>query len=234
MSDLHAIELFQKSWNSYQKILHHNYMFHQEIYSAAKDFIHAHYSQPLTILDVGCGDSSQSIHLLEQCEVLEYVGCDLSPFALDLAKQNLAPLHTQVTLIQEDVISCMQQLDRKFDIILSSYVLHHYSLAQKQAFFELAAGLLSDQGMLIHIDLVRSDTETRTQFIENYLGYACKHWSQLAPAELQAIAKHVNAYDFPEPTATLSALASGVGLVELKQMSRHTWHQATVFGKHTG
>lgn len=234
MSDLHAIELFQKSWNNYQKILHHNYMFHQEIYSAAKDFIHAHYSQPLTILDVGCGDASQSTHLLEQCEVLEYVGCDLSPFALDLAKQNLAPLYTQVTLIQEDVISCMQQLDRKFDIILSSYVLHHYSLAQKQAFFELAAGLLSDQGMLIHIDLVRSDTETRTQFIENYLGYACKHWSQLAPAELQAIAKHVNAYDFPEPIAALSALASGVGLVELKQMPRHTWHQATVFGKHTG
>ena len=234
MSDISVIELFQKSWNSYQKILDHNYMFHQEIYSAAKDFIQANARQPLTILDVGCGDASQSLRLFEGCDVVEYVGCDLSPFALVLAKQNLAPLHAQVTLIQEDMISCMQQLDRKFDVILSSYVLHHCSLAQKQAFFELAAGLLSDQGMLIHIDLVSSDTETRTQFIENYLDYACKHWSQLAPAELQAIAKHVNAYDFPEPTASLNALASRVDLAELKQIPRHTWHQATVFGKHPG
>ena len=229
---MQAIELFQKSWYSYQKILDNNYMFHQEIYTAAKDFIQANYKQPLTILDVGCGDASQALHLFKGCNVVEYVGCDLSPFALDLARQHLEPMRTQVSLWKQDVISCMQQLDKKFDVILCSYVLHHYSLAQKQTFFVQAARLLGEHGVLIYIDLVRGDTETRAEFIDNYLGYACQNWSQLLPAEQQAIAKHVHAYDFPETTATLNGLASGVGLLQLKQMSGYTWHQAIVFGKH--
>lgn len=228
---MQAIELFQKSWNSYQKILDNNYMFHHEIYSAAKDFIHANCKQPLSVLDVGCGDASQSVQLFKGCNVQEYVGCDLSPFALDLARQNLEPMRTKVSLWQKDVISCMQPLDKKFDVILCSYVLHHYSLAQKQTFFELAAPLLSEHGVLIYIDLVRGNTETRAEFIDNYLGYAGQNWSQLQPDEQQAIAKHVQTYDFPETSATLIALASEAGLVQLRQMPGHTWHQAIVFGK---
>jgi methylase of polypeptide subunit release factors len=85
-----AAELFTDGWTAYEKVLKHNYLFHEEIYSDIKKYLHSQQLiNPLNILEAGCGDASQTIKIFKEFDVNSYLGIDLSSYALDIAKKIL-------------------------------------------------------------------------------------------------------------------------------------------------
>lgn len=46
------IALFRANWETYQKLLQHNYMFHHELVNASQQLIQS-INRPLTLVDLG-------------------------------------------------------------------------------------------------------------------------------------------------------------------------------------
>ena len=123
---------FQDGWPVYRKIVDNNYMFHREIYGDITSFIGQRFQQrPISVLEMGCGDASQTAEALRNCRVSSYQGCDLSEVALGLAGQNLLPLSCPVNLVCTHMLEGLSQVDEPFDVVFSSFALHHLGQYEK-------------------------------------------------------------------------------------------------------
>jgi 2-polyprenyl-3-methyl-5-hydroxy-6-metoxy-1,4-benzoquinol methylase len=84
-------QIFIRSWNIYQKVIQANYMKHLELGIYSQKYLREFAgSQPLGMLDIGCGDAKQISQQLSALNILSYTGYDLSEEAVSLARQNMA------------------------------------------------------------------------------------------------------------------------------------------------
>ena len=92
-----ALNLFQRDWQTYRKVVENNYMFHREVYRRLRQIL-MEAPRPFRFLDIACGDASASVEALKGTRVSHYHGIDLSAPALDLAREVLTTLGCPVTL----------------------------------------------------------------------------------------------------------------------------------------
>ena len=65
MSELSPASFFDV-WDTYQKVVSGDYMFHQEIGAELRKLLHAQFEgRSFSILDLGCGDAATLAPLLE-------------------------------------------------------------------------------------------------------------------------------------------------------------------------
>ena len=133
------IYIYRKTWATYQKVISNNLMFHREISTAVKKLLESR-PGPLNVLDLGCGDATHVSKILNQGQVAEYCGCDLSPYALDVARNNLEPLGMRVNLLCRDMVAVLREApENHFDVVYSGYALHHLSTEAKQTILTKSA-----------------------------------------------------------------------------------------------
>lgn len=222
--------LFKEGWNTYQNIIANNYMFHREISDTVRAFLASHFGhQPLSLLDLGCGDASQTLEAFKESRIAFYHGCDVSEVALDHAHHYLARAGIENFLENREMLECLAADKNTYEVIFVSFALHHLDSEQKAEFFKLARRRLKENGVLILVDLARSPDEERSAYLENYLGHAERHWPLLSEQQHAAIRQHAVAYDFPETVATYEALAKDAKFSEFLHLCKHTWHHALVF-----
>ena len=226
-----AAELFTDGWTAYEKVLKHNYLFHEEIYSDIKKYLRSQQLiNPLNILEAGCGDASQTIKIFKEFDVNSYLGIDLSSYALDIAKKNLECFNCKINLQCSDILDGMSRVSGQFNIVFTSFAIHHLSKDEKQKFFNLAKEKLTDHGILIYVDVMKDhEKQDRVTYINDYLNYAKQHWDALDKKEVDAVNEHVSNYDFPESMETNILLAKNSGFQNYTKICHHTWHQALVF-----
>lgn len=78
-------------------------------------------SQPLSVLDVGCGNGRFGVFLNEHF-TLHYTGLDSNPYLLEQAEQALQSIPHNIQ--QVDIVEAWE-LDQTFDLIVLFGVLHH-------------------------------------------------------------------------------------------------------------
>jgi ubiquinone/menaquinone biosynthesis C-methylase UbiE len=230
---LSPVEIFLKSWRVYQDIIKHNYMFHREISNAVSDALEAFKpNQKLSILDLGCGDASMILPMLTPSRVNHYVGCDLSQPALDIAHQALETKEIPHQLICDDMLQvATEQKDASFDLIFSSYALHHLNAHRKELIIEEISRILVPGGRFVLVDVFREPTEDRPQYMRSYMGKLQETWVRLTPEAKALVIEHATEFDFPEHTEFYRTICKRVGLCSGKQLAKHTWHEALVFEK---
>jgi cyclopropane fatty-acyl-phospholipid synthase-like methyltransferase len=225
-------KIFTDGWSVYQKILNKNYMFHQEIYSKVSDFVKQYFKHKnISILDLGCGDASQITKAFNGVNVAGYFGCDLSNEALKSAKTNLVSLTSNIELVCEDMLETLEKTQKKFDVIFTSYAVHHLNQEQKRLFFSFAKDLLVDDGCLLMIDVTRAVDETHDQYLDHYLNHVKLYWDVLDDQEFKLINNHVRSSDFPETLVGYEKLANEVGFKSCEVLAKHTWHYGYCFFK---
>lgn len=204
-------EFFNKQWKLYQKILDNNYIGHSEIYSILRQVLLDYFQEPFKMLDLGCGDASFTAQALLNSTISSYQGIDVSIPALEIAKDNMAKIQCDTTFIQGNISQFVPELmlskQNNFDIILSSFVLHHLSLEQKDCIIGQLKNLLTSNGVFILIDIVRKEGEDRETYLRYYLENIQKDWSLLTPQEYLMSANHISLYDFPETQQTLGEIS---------------------------
>jgi cyclopropane fatty-acyl-phospholipid synthase-like methyltransferase len=202
---------FFTMWAIYNKVLTNNYFHHNEIYQAVSILLAERFEkQPFTLLDLGCGDAHFLTHALQGKVIKLYRGFDLSDPALILAAKNIGTLNCKSELINIDFMTGMRQTNTKFDIILTSFALHHLTLKEKTEFFRLANNILTDNGLLLVIDLMREPNETLPMYLDNFCQMIRNTWLKLNEHELTACIQHVRNSDLPETKAILSSLAESM------------------------
>ena len=89
------------------------------------------------VLDIGCGTGAFLFCLSENG--YQAVGVDFSPSMLRAAKKST--VGKSIELVQGDVTQGLDFLDKSFDLVLASYVLHGISSGLRQQFYAEASRL---------------------------------------------------------------------------------------------
>ncbi|MFI3154615.1 MAG: class I SAM-dependent methyltransferase [Methylococcaceae bacterium] len=225
---------FFNAWAIYRKVLTNNYMHHKEIYQAVKVLLVEQWeNRPFKLLDLGCGDGSFLAQALQGKAIQHYTGFDLSDPALALAAENIAPLGCRAELTNIDFMAGLAQTTERFDIVFTSYALHHLTQAEKAEFFRLAYSALTENGMLLIIDTLREPDETLPVYLDNYCQWVREQWLECDEQEFTAIFQHIRNNDFPETVAVLSALAEAADFCPATRLYHLPWHQLLSFSKKT-
>ncbi|MEI6757694.1 MAG: class I SAM-dependent methyltransferase [Chlorobium sp.] len=220
------VYIFRKTWATYQKVIKNNLMFHREILISVRELLESR-PGPLNVLDLGCGDATHIGKVLTPGQVSEYCGCDLSPYALDVARKNLEPFGISVNLLCRDMVAVLKDApENHFDVVYSGYALHHLSTEEKQTFFKECRRTLRENGCVILVDLMLEEGVARPAYLDSYNGVVAKHWKALTHNERDQVQEHIRNCDFPETPSVIQMLASNAGLTNCRRLEKRTWHEA--------
>jgi SAM-dependent methyltransferase len=220
---------FFDSWRSYQNIVAANCMFHREIAADLRRILGARFDgKPFSFLDLGCGDGVTLAPVLEGFALRRYKGVDLSQTALTLAAKNLTFLPCAAELTQGDFFAALARETSSFDVIYSSFALHHLATEEKAEFFLRAARCLAEGGFLALVDVTREEGESLETYYRRYCGWLRSSWP-LDARDIDAVCDHLVHNDMPEPVSVLNAQARAAGLGTAWQAARYNWHRVLCF-----
>ena len=223
---------FFDAWMTYEEVLDRNYMFHDEIYRGVQGFLANRFGARLfTILDLGCGSARHFARALRNRSVGAYVGYDLSAEALRQAENNLAKIGCPVELRHGELLEGVRASDEPFDLIFSSFALHHLSSVEKAAFFQSAYSKLRGEGILLLIDTVREEDESLEIYLDRYCAWMRAEWKALLPEALDAFCDHVRNNDFPETPSALQRMAAAAEFARGVEIDRFRSHHILCFEK---
>jgi SAM-dependent methyltransferase len=218
-------ENFFDQWSIYDQILAHNYMHHDDIFRDVQHLLADRYAtQPFSLLDLGCGSARHLAQALQGRSVSRYVGYDLSDVALAHAARNLASLGCPTDLHQGDLLDAVRTGAETFDLVFTSFALHHLSSAQKAEFFQSAHERLNDGGILLLIDTMRDDGEERAIYLDRYCDWLRSRCKTLSPEALDFLCEHIRNNDFPETIMDFGAMVTKAGFCEPIEINRFRWH----------
>lgn len=230
MSDHSAATFFLDSWQTYRKVVAADYMYHVAIAKEIAGVIAARFAgEPFSLLDLGCGDAATLAPLLAGMDVRAYKGIDLCEPALAFAAENLKSLPGKVELAHQDILEALATDTGSYDVIHSAFALHHLSYGQKASFFQLLAPRLSEQGVVVLVDVVRETDESLPLYLERYCTWLRSTWSDLEDTEIAAICDHIENNDRPETFAELQKLAEAAGFAEAANVAQYGWHRLLSF-----
>lgn len=210
---------FDEQWRVYQKFLQYDYIEHRLFYALLHAVLLTRFDGPVRMLELGCGDASQTARTFTEVPLARYVGVDLSTVALDLARTNLAGRCADVALVPRDMLSGLRDLGERFDVVLSSFALHHLHEEEKREALALIDRVLEPHGVFVLIDIVRRPDESRDAYLARGVGYYRTQCPAFTPRDVDLIAEHVMAADFPETAATLRRLGTAAGFGRVAQLA---------------
>lgn len=221
---------FFDEWAIYDQILAHNYMHHDDIFGDVQRFFANRYgNSPFSLLDLGCGSAYHIARALRGRSVSRYVGYDLADVALEHAASNLADLACPKELRRGDLLDGVRTGSAIFDVIFSSFALHHLSSVQKTDFFQSAHESLSEGGVLLLIDTMRDDGEERAIYLDRYCSWLRLRCKTLSTDALDFLCEHIRNNDFPETIMDFSAMAAKAGFCDPIEINRFRWHHTWYF-----
>jgi len=205
-------QLFEE-WRIYEKLLIHDYMSHRAFFARLRNEIDCRFQRPLAILDLGCGDLSPVLPLLEGLPLQRYVGIDESDSALAMAAEQLAASAVPGRLVRGDLRVALHEVDGPFDLVLASFALHH--LASPDDKLQVLMGarrVLAADGLFALVDVFCGKAEPRDHYLERWIANAEARYAELQAAEKAILFEHVRARDFPLPLQTWRELGRQAGL----------------------
>lgn len=216
--------LFVSNWTVYQRVVANNYMFHRELYAAAEKLLGELEVSPIRLLDLGCGDAAPLAPMLRTLPLSSYTGVDLSDVALQHAAQHLAVLPCPVKLWPGDIRDFLRTTADRYEVIFSSYALHHLDGQDKQAFLTACREHLAPSGRMLLIDIAREADQDLCAALDAYCGTIATRWTGLDVQERGDIIDHVRGNDLPERASDLAAMAERAGFSRFEIVARYTAH----------
>ena len=116
-----------------------------------------------------------------------------------------------------------------YDVVYTSFALHHLSTEQKAEFFRRVAQRLERDGLLLLTDIVREEDESLPVYLGRYCDWLRSDWSALDVEEKASACDHILNNDRPETFSVLQILAQAGGLGYAVAVARYGWHRVLCF-----
>lgn len=211
MSKTKTTKDFFEEWHPYDLLIRHNSMRHQEMIDCLAHWWEKTCSEGSSLLELGCGNAYVVSEALGQQSGLHYTGIDLSETALSGARQKLEGRDWAVELIEGDVLSRIEDLDRKFDCIVSGFSLHHFSPANTQRLLRAMKRLLLSGGVVIVYDIVTREDESRNNYLERLIAGTDFDGFGFSQSQRATVCDHIRTYDFPVSLSSWNTWADEAG-----------------------
>ena len=222
-------------WDLYDSIVQFNWMRHRELANALRDNLEM-YTTPIRVLDLGCGDGWLAERILSACSVEQYTGIDSSQAAMD--RHAVRPLPGRdVTvagrnLLLGDILAELPQLpDADYDVVVASYSLHHFVTEQKETVLHEIGRLVKPTGCFLWADVIRSNAETREEFLSRLTTEISERWTSLSVEQRMEAVDHIWKCDFPEREAWMREELARWGLAEVQPLFRDDFFGLLSFEK---
>ncbi|HEX5471942.1 MAG TPA: class I SAM-dependent methyltransferase [Lacipirellulaceae bacterium] len=190
-------EVFNE-WAMYRAVVQADYMHHEELVATLAAWAQQQ-SQPLRIVDLGCGDAWLATHAFRQAHVASYRGVDVSDSAAELARQQTAIWDGRAECVAGNLAEFLHGLpDASATAVLASYSLHHFSSDAKVELIHECYRVLAPCGTLLWIDAVRRNDQSRGAYIDDLTHVMQNDWTALTTDQRHKACTHVRESDFPE------------------------------------
>ena len=113
--------------------------------------------RPCRAIDLGCGTGNYVIYLAT-CG-FEVTGVDLSPTAIEIAKENAAKKGAKCRFIVADILGDLREVDGTFDFAYDWEVLHHIFPDERAHYVENVYRLLNKGGKYLSVCFSEEDPE---------------------------------------------------------------------------
>jgi ubiquinone/menaquinone biosynthesis C-methylase UbiE len=208
-----AVKQVFEQRSMYDAVVTGNYMHHAELVAALGAWAQE-FERSLRIVDLGCGDASLVAKSFAGARVERYVGVDLAESSIEQARLSTAAWNGRVELICGNLFDALHGLaDGSANVVLASYSLHHFSTADKQKLLREIGRVLEPRGMLLWIDAVRDDGQSRDDYIDRLAGEIARDWTLLSVEERQRAVEHVRSSDYPETDAWMMEQTAAAGFI---------------------
>lgn len=214
-----STEIFKRNWQIYTQIALNNYMFHNDfamhtspVFKSASES-----GQSIDVLDCGCGDAYQLSQQLKGLPVSSFTGYDMSEQALDLARKNFRDFDCSVVLKNGPMQDLILNESGFFDVIYSSFAIHHLQDDGKKEFLNSCYDRLKPGGKIVLIDLLRPADQNISEYLEEYIGVITDTWNTISVSDKELIFDHMRNYDFPAIVDDFSNWISETGFTISKR-----------------
>jgi SAM-dependent methyltransferase len=226
-ASLDPIKGFFDLWSIYDLVLDHDYMFHRELYGeVARTLVDRFGNHPFRVLDLGCGSGRHLAPVLQARPVARYEGHDLSPVAISHARKNFGALACPVHFGEGDLrVALREEGGEPFDLIFTGFTLHHFTAAERTEILRLARRRLAPGGLVLVLDSMRDEGQTREAWLDAYCGWIGTDWRALSQEGLAAIFEHIRGCDQPGTLAEHDAAAVQAGFTRSRTIAHRRWHR---------
>jgi len=192
--------IFETDWHIYRQLVDNNLFSHWEVSELLIADINPRFNSGFRFLDLACGDAEVMSRALRQTTATQYHGVDLSPQALALAQDNLAPMSAKVRLEQKDIQTALSENQQSYDVIWCGLCLHHFeSLKAKTDVLSAVWKALRQGGVFYTFEPVLPAGLSRDTFNRKNRPNFQRDWSPpLSDAEFERMMTHIETCDFPE------------------------------------
>ena len=188
-------------------------------------------TQPLQVLDIGCGDALPLLpHLLSHGKI-NYTGYDLSGPALQIAAANLSAISGNKTLKEGDMLTLLQEETNMFDLIISSFAIHHLQDDEKNKLLKNCYSHLKPKGKMIYTDIFIIRQPNRETYINEYFDNIRSNWILMSHEEKQPIFDHVSQFDFPSQLKKTISYCNDLGFTASIVLQPDRWHTMILLSK---
>jgi len=210
-------ELFAKGLATYQKVVSHNYMAHNEVYAVLRQVLATEAPDRFVFLDVACGTAASTAEALESANVGRYIGIDISQPSLDMAEETLGNLRCPVDLRQQDFVEAINAWTEPVDVVWIGQSLHHLRTHEKPDFIRRVRAMLSRNGLFLIWEPTCLEGEDRDGWMERFRRLR-PQWPKVTDEEFAAFENHCRASDHAETSATWIAMGRNAGFERVDEL----------------
>jgi len=216
------LEIFQRQWNLYRKIIDNDYFSGAEAYPVLSRLLNSELPRPFRFLDLACGDASGIVGALTATQIAHYHGVDLSLPALKLAERQLQVLPCDVKLEHADFVDAVQDRSRRPDVVWFGLSLHHLTTPRKRDLMRDIRNLIAAEGAFVMYEPTLCDGEDLPAYLDRFEALARDTWTACTLDELELALEHVRSCDLPETASDWIALGREAGFSRGEELFRAT------------
>lgn len=223
-------EVFER-WAMYQAVVGADYMYHAELVTALAAWA-AKQSEPLRIIDLGCGDAWLATHAFANANVASYRGVDVSDSAYELARTNISIWPDRAEVVAGNLADFLRaEADSSANVILASYSIHHFATGAKIDLISECRRVLALGGAFIWIDAVRRNDESRDAYVARLTRVMHDDWTYLTLDQREKACTHVRESDFPETSEWMQGQVAAAGFAPPATVLQRDFFSGWAFAK---
>lgn len=211
------MNFFEQQWQTYRSVIDNDWMEHRHVTAACAAALESWMTEHpdrrgrARLLDLGCGDLAQMAPVLRELPLGAFVGVDIAEQVLPMARAALGSVSFATEFHHADVSAFVAANCEAFDLVQTSFVLHHLADDEKALFLSALRRRIRPDGVFLWADVFCASGESRLDYLARYTRRVRRDWDAIAIDAREAIVTHINAYDFPADRGSIALVAQRAG-----------------------